>query len=316
MAHGAGGKATQTLIEGLLAPAFASDSLERARPTPGSGGRRASGSRMTTDTTSSSRCASPAARSASSPSTARSTTSRRRAPCRSRSASRWCSRRASSRGPARRGRGDRRRGPGRRGRDGHRRHEGGRARSRRRHVRDHDRDRAHRPARATLSPAALSPATGCSSRGRSASTGPRSCSPEASSASRPRSSPTRARCGRSPSAARGGRRRLRTMRDATRGGVATVLNELARASGVGISVAEADDPGRPEVTGACELLGIDPMYVANEGVMVAFVAPDGRTLRSRRCTRSPGARRRRRLRRSGRSRPGWCWSRRRSAAGG
>ncbi|MFI5121903.1 MAG: hydrogenase expression/formation protein HypE [Vicinamibacteria bacterium] len=67
---------------------------------------------------------------------------------------------------------------------------------------------------------------------------------------------------------------LRTMRDATRGGVATVLNELARASGVGVSVAEAEIPVLPEVTGACELLGIDPMYVANEGVMVAFVAPE------------------------------------------
>jgi hydrogenase expression/formation protein HypE len=67
---------------------------------------------------------------------------------------------------------------------------------------------------------------------------------------------------------------LRTMRDATRGGVATVLNELARASGVGITVAEAEIPVAPEVNGACELLGIDPMYVANEGVMVAFVAPD------------------------------------------
>ena len=67
---------------------------------------------------------------------------------------------------------------------------------------------------------------------------------------------------------------LRCMRDATRGGVATVLNELARASGVGVSVREADVPVRPDVAGACELLGIDPMYVANEGVMVAFVAPE------------------------------------------
>jgi hydrogenase expression/formation protein HypE len=67
---------------------------------------------------------------------------------------------------------------------------------------------------------------------------------------------------------------LRTMRDATRGGVATVLNELARASGVGIEIREADVPVRADVTGACELLGIDPMYVANEGVMVAFVAPE------------------------------------------
>jgi hydrogenase expression/formation protein HypE len=64
------------------------------------------------------------------------------------------------------------------------------------------------------------------------------------------------------------------MRDATRGGVASVLNELARASGVSIGIHEAAVPVRPEVTGAAELLGIDPMYVANEGVLVAFVAPE------------------------------------------
>ena len=67
---------------------------------------------------------------------------------------------------------------------------------------------------------------------------------------------------------------LRSMRDATRGGVASALNELARASAVGITVREASIPVIPEVEGASELLGIDPMYVANEGVMVAFVAPD------------------------------------------
>ncbi len=67
---------------------------------------------------------------------------------------------------------------------------------------------------------------------------------------------------------------LRCMRDATRGGVATVLNELARASGVAIVAREADVPVRPEVTGAAEILGIDPMYVANEGRLVAFVAPE------------------------------------------
>ncbi len=67
---------------------------------------------------------------------------------------------------------------------------------------------------------------------------------------------------------------LRCMRDATRGGVASVLNELARASGVGVAVREADVPVRPVVTGAAEILGIDPMYVANEGVLVAFVASD------------------------------------------
>jgi hydrogenase expression/formation protein HypE len=67
---------------------------------------------------------------------------------------------------------------------------------------------------------------------------------------------------------------LRCLRDATRGGVASVLNELARASKVGIEVREADVPVRPEVAGAAELLGIDPMYVANEGKLVAFVAPE------------------------------------------
>jgi hydrogenase expression/formation protein HypE len=67
---------------------------------------------------------------------------------------------------------------------------------------------------------------------------------------------------------------LRCLRDATRGGVASVLNELARASGVAMVVREGDVPVLPEVAGAAELLGIDPMYVANEGTMVAFVAPD------------------------------------------
>jgi len=67
---------------------------------------------------------------------------------------------------------------------------------------------------------------------------------------------------------------LRCIRDATRGGVASVLNELARASGVAMIVREAHVPVRAEVTGACEILGIDPMYVANEGVLVAAVAPD------------------------------------------
>jgi hydrogenase expression/formation protein HypE len=66
---------------------------------------------------------------------------------------------------------------------------------------------------------------------------------------------------------------LRCMRDATRGGVATVLNELARASGVAIVAREADVPVNPAVKGAAELLGIDPMYLANEGRLVAFVAP-------------------------------------------
>jgi hydrogenase expression/formation protein HypE len=67
---------------------------------------------------------------------------------------------------------------------------------------------------------------------------------------------------------------LRAMRDATRGGVASVLNELARDSGTAILVREAAVPVDPAVAGACEILGIDPMYVANEGKLVAFVAPE------------------------------------------
>jgi hydrogenase expression/formation protein HypE len=67
---------------------------------------------------------------------------------------------------------------------------------------------------------------------------------------------------------------LRCMRDATRGGVASVLNELARASGVAMLVDEAAVPVDPLVMGASELLGIDPLYVANEGKLVAFVAPE------------------------------------------
>jgi hydrogenase expression/formation protein HypE len=67
---------------------------------------------------------------------------------------------------------------------------------------------------------------------------------------------------------------VRCVRDATRGGAASVLNELARASGVAMIVREADVPVHPAVAGAAELLGIDPMYVANEGKLVAFVAPE------------------------------------------
>ena len=64
------------------------------------------------------------------------------------------------------------------------------------------------------------------------------------------------------------------MRDATRGGVATVLNELALAAEVSVLVDEHAVPVRPTVTAACELLGIDPLYVANEGRFVAIVAAD------------------------------------------
>jgi hydrogenase expression/formation protein HypE len=67
---------------------------------------------------------------------------------------------------------------------------------------------------------------------------------------------------------------LHCMRDATRGGVATVLNEIALAAEVGIVLEESRVPVRPEVVGAGEILGIDPLYVANEGKLVAFVAAE------------------------------------------
>ncbi|MFN8162210.1 MAG: hydrogenase expression/formation protein HypE [Solirubrobacterales bacterium] len=67
---------------------------------------------------------------------------------------------------------------------------------------------------------------------------------------------------------------LRWMRDPTRGGVATVLVELALATGLGVALREAEIPVRGSVAGACEILGIDPLYVANEGKLIAVVAPE------------------------------------------
>ena len=67
---------------------------------------------------------------------------------------------------------------------------------------------------------------------------------------------------------------VRWMRDATRGGVATVLNELADDAELGVMVDEASVPVRDTVRGACELLGIDPLHVANEGQFVAIVAAE------------------------------------------
>jgi hydrogenase expression/formation protein HypE len=66
---------------------------------------------------------------------------------------------------------------------------------------------------------------------------------------------------------------IRTLRDPTRGGLATTLNEIARQSDVGMVLREAAIPVRAEVAAACELLGLDPLYVANEGKLVAICAP-------------------------------------------
>jgi hydrogenase expression/formation protein HypE len=69
-------------------------------------------------------------------------------------------------------------------------------------------------------------------------------------------------------------KRIHAMRDPTRGGLATTLNELAAQSKVGITIEEEKVPVRNEVRGACDMLGIDPMYVANEGKLVALVHPE------------------------------------------
>jgi hydrogenase expression/formation protein HypE len=65
---------------------------------------------------------------------------------------------------------------------------------------------------------------------------------------------------------------IHCLRDPTRGGVATTLNELAAQSGVGMVIHEADLPVRPQVGAACEFLGLDPLYVANEGKLLAICA--------------------------------------------
>ena len=67
---------------------------------------------------------------------------------------------------------------------------------------------------------------------------------------------------------------VRVLRDPTRGGLATTLNEVARQSGVGMVLQEAAIPVKPQVDAACELLGLDPLYVANEGKLIAVVAPE------------------------------------------
>lgn len=67
--------------------------------------------------------------------------------------------------------------------------------------------------------------------------------------------------------------KIHCMRDPTRGGLATTLNELAQQSNVGVVIEEAKIPVKEEVRAACELLGLDPIYVANEGKLVAIVDP-------------------------------------------
>ena len=79
---------------------------------------------------------------------------------------------------------------------------------------------------------------------------------------------------------------IHTMRDPTRGGLATTLNEIALQSGTGIMLSETSIPVRPAVSAACEMLGFDPLYVANEGKLVVFVTTTdaGRVLSALRST--------------------------------
>jgi hydrogenase expression/formation protein HypE len=67
---------------------------------------------------------------------------------------------------------------------------------------------------------------------------------------------------------------IHCLRDPTRGGAATTLNEIAKRAGVGMSLREQSIPVRESVQGACEVLGLDPLYVANEGKLVAVVVPE------------------------------------------
>jgi hydrogenase expression/formation protein HypE len=72
----------------------------------------------------------------------------------------------------------------------------------------------------------------------------------------------------------GGPEFIHCLRDPTRGGVATTLNEIAKRAGVGMVLQEQSIPVRESVKGACEILGLDPLYVANEGKLLAVVAPE------------------------------------------
>ena len=159
--------------------------------------------------------------------------------------------------------------------DRRRRYKGGRARQGRRHVHH---DCGHRPAdpgRGRARRDRFGPATRSCCRDPSAITASRSCWRAASSISRPSCAPIRAPCCRwwrrwREAPAPG----LRWMRDPTRGGVATSLNELARDCGLGVHSSRNSVPVRDGVRGACELLGLDPLHIANEGQFLAVVAPE------------------------------------------
>lgn len=84
---------------------------------------------------------------------------------------------------------------------------------------------------------------------------------------------------------------IRWMRDPTRGGLATALNELARECGLGIVLQEEAIPVRDVVRGACEILGLDPLHIANEGQLVAVIAPEAADAALEALRRVPGVER-------------------------
>ena len=84
---------------------------------------------------------------------------------------------------------------------------------------------------------------------------------------------------------------IHCLRDPTRGGVATTLNEIADSSHVGMLLQERDIPVRETVKGACEILGLDPLYVANEGKLVAIVAAEAADEMVERMRQHPSGRR-------------------------
>src|SRR6202007_2393356 len=80
---------------------------------------------------------------------------------------------------------------------------------------------------------------------------------------------------------------IRALRDPTRGGVATALNEIAHKSNVCLRLDEGCLPVREEVKGACEILGLDPLYIANEGKLLAIVSADSAPLALQRMREHP-----------------------------
>ena len=320
MAHGAGGKATQSMIEGLFVPAFGG---ERSTAMDDAGAVEVDGVElaMTTDSFVVKPIRFPGgsigdlavngtvndlAVAGRAPARAEPVADPRGGPRRRRAAGR--------------GRGDRRAPPSAAGvRDRRRRHQGRRAR--------------RTPTRCTSAPTGVGPARPARApgrrrdppgrphpavRARSASTARRSCWRAASSSSTPTiESDTRSLWPVGRRAAGGGRAvaALHARRDPRRRGLGAE-RAGARVAAWRCSCARRRCRSTPRSPGASEILGIDPMYVANEGKLVAFVAPEAADGRSPRCARSPAASARRRSARCAPSRPGWCWWRRALAASG